>query len=271
VTALIATKYPNTTFSVLHLDGTTDWQVAQRNALLAWTGHTLNITPRIQRRLAPAHWGNHHVTGRGLVALAAPGQIYQVTLGEGEELVVHPSHVVAYSVNRNAPLPYRFKSSSWTLQVPSVPESLVPEGLRKFWKDMKATGTYKFMAGVLFSMRTTARRSIFGDRLFLQFKGPTTLLMSSRGVRVSDVLTKEQVNDIADAEAGKVPQAIEGVVTPKKPEEGPENTAAATVAPGASEPASAADKPVAIHVATVGKDGKVQFEDTKDLKDFVQR
>ncbi|ROV87393.1 hypothetical protein VSDG_09668 [Cytospora chrysosperma] len=271
VTALIATKSPNTTFSVLHLDGTTDWQVAQRNALLAWTGHTLSITPRIQRRLAPAHWGNHHVTGRGLVALAAPGQIYQVTLGEGEELVVHPSHVVAYSVNRNAPLPFRFKSSSWTLQVPSVPESLVPEGLRKFWKDMKATGTYKFLAGVLFSMRTTARRSIFGDRLFLQFKGPTTLLMSSRGVRVSDVLTKEQVNDIADAEAGKVPQAIEGVVTPKKPEEGPENTAAATVASGASEPASAADKPVAIHVATVGKDGKVQFEDTKDLKDFVQR
>ncbi|KUI56392.1 Altered inheritance of mitochondria protein 24, mitochondrial [Cytospora mali] len=267
VTALIATKSPNTTFSVLHLDGTTDWQIAQRNALLAWTGHTLTITPRIQRGLAPAHWGNHHVTGRGLVALAAPGQIYQVTLGEGEELVVHPSHVVAYSVNRNAPAPFRFKSSSWTLQVPSVPESLVPQGFRKFWKDMKATSTYGFLAGAFSSLRTTARRSIFGDRLFLQFKGPTTLLMSSRGVRVSDVLTSEQVNEIADVEAGTVPKAIEGAAKPKKQEEVAE-TAAGSVAP---EPASAAEKPTAIHMATVGKDGKVRFEDTKDLKDFVGR
>lgn len=260
VTALIATKSANTTFSVVHLDGTTDWQVAQRNALLAWTGHSLTITPRIQRGLSPAHWGNHHVTGRGLVALAAPGQIYQVTLAEREELVVHPSHVVAYSVGRNAPLPYRFKSSSWTLQVPSVPESLVPQGLRKFWKDMKATNTYKSVAGFLYGLRTIARRSIFGDRLFLQFRGPTTLLMSSRGVRVSDALTKEQVNEIADVEAGTVPKAIEQAVKPKKEE-----------VKSASAPASAAEKPAAIHVATVGKDGKVRFEDTKEVKDFVGR
>lgn len=271
VTALIATKSPNTTFSILHLDGTTDWQVAQRNALLAWTGHTLKITPRIQRGLAPSQWGNHHVTGRGLVALAAPGQIYQVTLAEGEELVVHPSHVVAYSVGRNAPLPYRFKSSSWTLQVPSMPGTLVPERLTKFWADMKATGAYKFMAGALFSLRTTARRSIFGDRLFLQFKGPTTLLMSSRGVRVSDVLTKEQVNEIADAEAGVVPKAIDGVTKPKKQEESPASVDGVSAGSEASEPASAAEKPAAIHMATVGKDGKVRFEDTKDLKDFVGR
>ncbi|POS77625.1 hypothetical protein DHEL01_v203989 [Diaporthe helianthi] len=258
VTALIATKSPNTTFSILHLDGTTDWQVAQRNALLAWTGHTLSITPRVQRGLAPAHWGNHHITGRGLVALAAPGQIYQVTLEQGEELVVHPSHVVAYSVNKNAPLPFRFKSSSWTLSTPSLPESLVPKGLAKFWKDTKETGSYKFLARLLYSLRTTARRSVFGDRLFLQFKGPTTILMSSRGARISDVLTREQVNEIADVEAGVAPKAVEAAAKPQKTLPSPDTTA------------QSSEKPLTMHVATVGKDGKVHFEESKELKDFVR-
>lgn len=257
ITALIATKSPNTTFTILHLDGTTDWNVAQRNALLAWTGHTLSISPRIQRGLALAHWGNSHLTGRGLAALAAPGQTYQVTLGEGEELVVHPSHVVAYSVNRNPPLPFRFKSSSLRLQLPSIPPRLVPDGLNRFWTAMRDTDTYKFLARLLFGLRTTARKSIWGDRLFLQFKGPTTILMSSRGARLSDVLAKEDVNEIADSEAGVVPKAVELAHSPKK------------VGDGAAASSSASDKPVAIHVATVGKDGKVQFEESRDLKDFV--
>lgn len=37
-----------------------------------------------------AHWGNSTVTGRGLVALAGAGQIYQVSLRPGEQYVVHP-------------------------------------------------------------------------------------------------------------------------------------------------------------------------------------
>lgn len=251
ITALIATKSPNTTFSILHLDGTTDWQIAQRNALLAWSGHTLSITPRIQRGLAPAHWGNHHLTGRGLAALAAPGQIYEVKLAEGEDLVVHPSHVVAYSLDRNAPVPFRLRSSMLRLTVPSVPESLVPKGLSKFWKDTKETGAYKFLAKVLFSLRTNARRSIFGDRLFLQFQGPTTILMSSRGARISDVLTKEDVNEIADTEAGLVARTVEGAAKPNQLEPSP--TSRTT---GEAAPASAIEKPVAIHEAVVGEDKK---------------
>jgi uncharacterized protein (AIM24 family) len=262
ITALIATKSPTTTFSILHLDGTTDWMVAQRNALLAWTGHTLSLSPRIQRGLSAAHWGNTHLTGRGLAALASPGQTYEVTLGDGEELVLHPSHVVAYAINRNPPQPFRLKSASLRLQIPSVPASvssaagrLVPEGLTRFWVAMRDTGTYQFIARLLFGLRTTARRSLWGDRLFLQFKGPSTIVVSSRGVRVRDVLTRDDVNEIADTEAGVVPAAVELAMTPKK----------------MSEPRkSVEDQLTAIHVATVGKDGKVSFEDTKDLKEFVR-
>jgi uncharacterized protein (AIM24 family) len=259
ITALIGTKSPNTTFSVLHLDGTTDWIVAQRNALLAWTGHTLSPSPRIQKGLSVAHWGNTHLTGRGLAALAAPGQIYELTLGEGEEMVLHPSHVVAYPVTRNPPLPFRFRSTRLSLQVPAVPSSitnaaerLMPERVARFWNAMRDTGTYKALARLLYGLRTAARRTIWGDRLFLQFKGPMTVLMSSRGVRVRDVLTRENVNEIADAEAGAVPAAVQLASKPKILEE--------------KKP----EQKVALHVASVGKGGKVSFEDAKDLNDFVR-
>jgi hypothetical protein len=235
--------------------------VAQRNALLAWTGHTLSPSPRIQQGLSIAHWGNTHLTGRGLAALSAPGQIYELTLGEGEEITLHPSHVVAYSVTRNPPLPFRFKSTRLSLQVPAVPSSItaaarraMPERLARFWNAMRDTGTYKAVARVLFGVRTAARRSIWGDRLFLHFRGPMTVLMSSRGVRVRDVLSREDVNEIADTEAGVVPAALELAAKPRVEE----------------EEAKVEEKPVAIHVASVGKDGKVSFEDVKDLRDFVR-
>ncbi|KAK5995713.1 Altered inheritance of mitochondria protein 24 [Cladobotryum mycophilum] len=204
ITALISTKSPNTTFTVLHLDGRTDWMVAQRNALLAWTGHTLKISSRIQRGLSLAYWGNTEVTGRGLAALAAPGQIYQLTLSEGEEFVAHPGSVVAYTITRNQPRPFRFKSSSLRLQVPSL-TSRIPE--IKFVAKLRQTEAYQWLVRALYSLRTTARRTIWGDRLFLQFKGPATILMSSRGLRVVDSLTNEQVNEIADAPPG-VAQAV---------------------------------------------------------------
>lgn len=80
-----------------------------------------------------------------------------------------------------------------------------------------------------------------------------TIIMSSRGVRVADVLTREDVNEIADTEAGVVPKAVELASRPKVVEE-----------------PRKAERPVAIHVASVGKDGKVSFEDAKDLNEFVR-
>lgn len=261
ITALIATSSLTTTFSILHLDGTTDWMVAQRNALLAWTGHTLQPTPRIQRGLSLAHCGNTLLTGRGLAALSSPGQAYQLTLAEGEEIVLHPSHVVAYSLNRSPPLPFRLRSNALRLQVPSIPASLsnlagrlVPAGLSRFWNNMRDTSTYRYLARVLFALRTATRRSIWGDRLFLQFKGPMTVLMSSRGARLRDVLSREQVAEIADVEAGQVPDAIELASKPKEGHAGQR----------------VSDQATAIRVASVGRDGKVTFEEGTGLKEFVK-
>ncbi|ODA76008.1 hypothetical protein RJ55_08290 [Drechmeria coniospora] len=257
ITALISTKSPTTTFTVLHLDGTTDWMVSQRNALLAWTGHTLSPSSRIQRGLSVAHWGSTHLTGRGLAALSAPGQIYQLTLAKGEEFVAHPGGVVAYAVSRNEPQAFRFKSSSLRIQVPSL-TSWVPSS--EFMRNMRKTETYEFLARMLFRLRTAARRTIWGDRLFLRFRGPTTLLLSSRGVRVADVLSNEQVNEIADSPGGALPHALQraGSEQERKTQAAAATTAVETKVGGG------------LHVASVRRDGKVTFEDAKDLKEFVR-
>lgn len=39
-----------------------------------------------------AHWGNSEITGRGLLAIAGQGSIYQVILDAGEEYIVHPRY-----------------------------------------------------------------------------------------------------------------------------------------------------------------------------------
>ncbi|KAJ4326870.1 Altered inheritance of mitochondria protein 24, mitochondrial [Fusarium piperis] len=259
ITALIATKSPTTTFTVLHLDGTTDWMVSQRNALLAWTGHTLSPSSRLQTGLTLAHWGNTHLTGRGLAALSAPGQIYELTLKEGEEFVAHPGSVVAYTVGRHTPQPFRFKSNSLRIQVPSL-SRWIPEA--EWVKTVRSSEAYKFLARAFYSLRTATRRTIWGDRLFLQFHGPSRILMSSRGVRASDVLTNRQVDEIADAPAGVLAQALELTNKPKLSDGS---------APKTSSVESAKQGEAAgIHVAPAEKDGKVKFEDDKDLKEFIR-
>lgn len=58
ITALISSKSPVTTFAVVHLDGRLDWLVAQRQALLAWTGHALSVSPRVNTKMVgkAAQW-----------------------------------------------------------------------------------------------------------------------------------------------------------------------------------------------------------------------
>ena len=242
ITALISTKSPLTTFTVVHLNGTLDWMVTQRKALLAWTGHTLKVSPTINKGMSLAHLGSSKVTGRGLMALAGPGQTYQVGLKAGETYVAHPGNVVAYTITQHPPLPYRFKSSSLNLQVPDLG---IPAYLNeiKFFRVMKEADTWKGLGTLLFNLRTAARRTIWGDRLMLQFHGPTKILLSSRASRISDVLTARDVDEIADSPEGVVQSAITLLEKPNKEEEQKQHT----------------DVPTGFSMAEVGKDGKVTF------------
>lgn len=225
--------------------------VTQRKALLAWTGYTLSVTPTVNRGMSLAHWGNSHITGRGLVAVAGPGQIYEITLKPGEEYIAYPGNVVAYTITQNPPLPYRFKSANLRFQVPNLGLGyLVPD--TKFFRVMRESATWRGLTTLLFNIRTAARRTIWGDRLFLQFRGPTTILLSSRASRISDVLTSRDINEIADSPAGAIQSAVTLSTKPKDEPLEPKR----------------ADVPTGFHVASVSKEGKVRFGDVDNLSSF---
>ncbi|RDA95032.1 hypothetical protein CP533_2083 [Ophiocordyceps camponoti-saundersi (nom. inval.)] len=260
VTTLIATRSPATSLSVIQLDGTTDWMVSQRNALLAWTGHTLRLSAQIRTRLSLAHWGSTLITGRGLVALSSPGQTYRLTLADGETMAAHPASVVAYTVTREKPQPFRFKSSDLLhFEVPSVVTSWL--GRIELIRRLREAPAYRAFTQALWRLRTAARRTIWGDRLFLQFKGPATLLLSSRGVRVADVLSREQVDEMADAPTGVVEDAL-------KRRRGSEVEGRETSIE--DEPKMREETPSRLQVAEVAGDGKVTFHDEKRLKEFMR-
>jgi hypothetical protein len=195
-----------------------------------------------------AHWGNSKITGRGLVAVAGPGQLYQVNLKPGEEYVAYPGNVLAYTITQHPPLPYRLKSSNLRFQVPNLGLGyLIPD--TKFFRVMRESSTWRGITTLLFNLRTAARRTIWGDRLFLQFHGPMTLLLSSRASRISDVLTSREINEIADSPAGAV-------------------TLAAKPKDESTEKKRIADIPTGFHVASIGKDGKVQFGGPETMGTF---
>ncbi|KAJ5088768.1 Mitochondrial biogenesis protein AIM24 [Penicillium angulare] len=202
VTALISTRSPNTSFTVVNLNGSVDWMVAQRRALLAWTGRSLSIKPTINTNLGLAHWGSSEVTGRGLIALVGNGQVYSVELKDGEQYIAHPSNVVAYTMSSNPPRPYRFKSTTLSFQVPGL--KALPRLLQNnnLIRNVSGSTAWKKTMSFLHTLRTWSRMTIWGDRLFLQFDGPATVLVQSRGPRLNDVLSGREVNEIASTPSG---------------------------------------------------------------------
>ncbi|KAJ5935017.1 Mitochondrial biogenesis protein AIM24 [Penicillium verhagenii] len=202
VTALISTRSPTTSFSVVNLNGSVDWMVAQRNALLAWTGRSLSIKPTINTNLGLTHWGSSEVTGRGLIALVGNGQVYSVELKDGEQYIAHPSNVLAYTMSSNPPRPYRFKSTTLSFQVPGL--KTLPRLLQnnEFIKNVTSAGSWKSTMRFFHKLRTWSRMTIWGDRLFMQFDGPATVLIQSRGPRLNDVLSSQEVNEIAGTPRG---------------------------------------------------------------------
>lgn len=158
--------------------------IAQRNALLAWTGQGLKLMPRVNRKMVSrkpnisrkqcgeevyanmakslAHWGNTQATGRGLLALTGKGLIHQIHLKTGDEYIIHPSNVIAYSIMQHPPQPYRFKSSSLRFQIPN-PFTWLPD--TRFWRTMRETTVWKIVRDTAFTLRTWTRRTIWGDRV----------------------------------------------------------------------------------------------------------
>ncbi|KAK2874964.1 Altered inheritance of mitochondria protein 24, mitochondrial [Arthroderma sp. PD_2] len=245
VSALVSVQSPVTSLALLQLNGTVDWMLAQRKALLAWTGHSLTIKPRFNNQLSLTHWGNSEVTGRGLIALVGKGQIYSIDLKDGEQYIAHPSNVVAYTMTPKPPQPYRFKSTTLRFQVPNLG---VGKRLSKtnLVSNLSKSDTWMSVMRIFHTLRTWTRRTIWGDR----FQGPTTLLVQSRAARINDILADHEVNEIADATPGVTRAAVEATAAPS-----PEDVTS-------HQPPGKDDHPRP-SIASVHRDGKVDIRPTE--------
>ncbi|GFF23858.1 altered inheritance of mitochondria protein 24, mitochondrial [Aspergillus udagawae] len=271
VTALVSVRSPVTSFAVVRLDGSVDWMIAQRRALLAWTGRTLTVRPTINTDLSLAHWGSSEVTGRGLLALVGAGQLYSVELKAGEQYIVHPSNVVAYTMTSNPPRPYRFKSTTLKFQVPGLKS--LPNFFQnsKFIRDMADSNTWKTTMKILHKVRTWSRMTIWGDRLFLQFDGPTKILLQTRGPRINDIMSAREINEIADTPRGLTFDPTKSTEQPRVAGEEFRNVAheAVNAGPGPSRTIEELEnevKGISQSIATLTKEGKVIIEKVAEKK-----
>jgi len=78
--------------------------------------------------------------------------------------------------------------------------------------------------------------------------------MQSRSSRFRDVLTSQDINELADAEPGAVQPAI-------KRTNGVNQASSRDVAP-----TSVTDVPTGLKIASIGRGGNVEFQDTNDFK-----
>jgi hypothetical protein len=147
--------------------GTTPEHLPRKESPPLSTSSPPVLTSRVQ---SIAHWGSTRLTGRGLVALSGKGLIHQITLKPGEEYIVHPSAVIAYSLMQHAPQPFRFKSTSLRMQIPN-PLSRLPD--TRFWRTMRESTLWTFLRNTAFTIRTWARRGIWGDRV--RYPSPSLL------------------------------------------------------------------------------------------------
>lgn len=89
-------------------------------------------------------------------------------------------------------------------------------------------------------------------QLFLQFHGPTTILLQTRASRISDVLTSRDVNEIADAQPGVVVEPLVALSQERKPTDPADQVKAATMPVTIKAPK--------MSTASIGSDGKVVFK-----------
>ena len=87
------------------------------------------------------------------------------------------------------------------------------------------------------------------NKLFLEFHGPSTILLQTRAARLNDVLTSHDVNEIAEAPSGSVRKSL---LAKERMD-----TADISLQKGDSQ--AIQTKPAQMSTASIGPDGKVVF------------
>lgn len=168
-----------------------------------------------------SHLGNIKITGRGLIALAGRGNVYQISLRSGEEYLARPANIIAYTISqRRDQLPklYNFSSQSFSrLQKLFTSDKSYEIEILKYFRLIQQTRAWQITAKIFLFLRKTISRVLWGEsRNFLKFFGPAKILISSRAVSVSEiVMSRHEQNETDNA---KLHTISRDESTPKKNE-----------------------------------------------------
>lgn len=80
--------------------------------------------------------------------------------------LTYGSNVVAYTASATPPMPFRFKSSNFRLQVPDLGFGSFVQNA-KFFRIMSQTATWRAISTTWHTIKTWSRRTIWGDRVCL--------------------------------------------------------------------------------------------------------
>lgn len=177
------------TCAILELDGLSDWTIAQRNALLAWSGGSLFLTTVFNRRGSATRWGNTRISGRGQVVLAVSGDSFRLDLSEGEDYIVHSNNILAYTQS-SIPTTFRLRSKPFSFTIPALRLPTFLSNI-EFFRVMRKTDTWKGIKTLFWKIRIWSRKSVWGDRQFLHFQGPASVVIQSRGTLPESLAAEE--------------------------------------------------------------------------------
>ncbi|OLL21857.1 Altered inheritance of mitochondria protein 24, mitochondrial, partial [Neolecta irregularis DAH-3] len=263
VAALIVPLSGHLGLYVLRLDGTKDYIISQRNALLSWSSpeNSLSIRPKLNTGQGLSNYGYTGITGRGEVCLSGFGDIIKRELEDGEEEILSSRHVVAYTVSRIAPVPVRLDDiprASWFV--------IIRTWLLRweFFRVMAATETIRWISRVRDKFQASAEKVIWGDRHFTRFVGPATLLVQTRSSRPRSYVDSPY---IAPAASPKPTPSIADQVPAQHSEPGVLDT---TVAEAATISQAGLWDPSTLKLATVSQ-GKARISEAQKTDDLVMR
>lgn len=159
----------------LELDGSVDWVV--KSPIVAHTGKQLYISPHTGWALRSAAPFSHTlVSGRGLLAWATPASPVQITVPEGESVLVAKRHLSAYTVDTNASFRRaELKALDFEFKAPVIDDVAAVEPATAAQRFKKAA--VDWLAGL--KTKLSWLLSVGNTGQFVEIYGPSTVLVSS--------------------------------------------------------------------------------------------
>ncbi|AGO11432.1 AaceriACR186Wp [[Ashbya] aceris (nom. inval.)] len=243
------------TLCPLTLDGTSDWFVFGRDAVVAYESNSSLVIQegpfrRPFRRAHPLGSKLQLLQGRGSLLLSGYGTVYRVDLKDaGDELILQRRHLLA--VNGTAPADIHACASPYDM-LPPVPAARTAPPLVSFGENRRIHIAWSNF-GLWLSAHASHIRSVVqhlysrylhGPSDFVKIRGPRTLMvqsMYSGSVPLPGVSGRSAHQPLYTTDMDSLPEL------------------------------KVSDAKNYLSYASVGPDGKVSFRSTSDFKDTVKQ